>query len=39
MQSVSRGETLMLKNLAENWQVKWGSGTDVAFVCQGETRC
>lgn len=39
MQSVSCGETAMWKNLTENCQVKWGSGTDVAFVRQGETRC
>lgn len=29
----------MLENLPENWQVTWGSSTDVVFVCQGETRC
>lgn len=39
MQSFSLGEALMLKNLPEKWQVMWGSNTDVAFVCQGETRC
>lgn len=39
MRSVSHGETVMLKNLAENGQVKWGSSAGIAFVCQGETRC